>query len=112
MADGGALVEVRKFAEHEVAKCMGLTPLNLLAEKLGVHRSIMQDRTLGRDTLEGIGVCNLGAAKMGRHALRVLPKENADAILSLHEAGFNAVDACRIVARRREILSALEGLEE
>lgn len=112
MADGGALVEVRKFAEHEVAKCMGLTTLSCLADSLAVDRSVLHDRALGEGVLEAIGARNMGVGKRGRHAFWVLPKEHAEAILALRRAGFNTVDSCRIVARRREILTALEGLEE
>lgn len=112
MADGGALVEVRKFSPDEVANCSGLTPLSRLADSLAVDRSVLHDRALGRGVREAIGVANFGTTKRGRHSFWALPKENAEAIIKLRSAGFNAVDACRIVARRREILSALEGLEE
>lgn len=112
MADGGALVEVRKFSLDEVAKCAGLTPLSRLADTLAVDRSILHDRALGRGVREAIGATNLGTAKRGPHALWVLPKENAEAINKLRSAGFNAVDSCRIFAKRREVLNALEGLEE
>lgn len=79
-----------------------------MADKAGSHRSTVSARTLGRDVLLGIGAKNIGNGKRGRHACWVLPTKNAQAVIRLTQAGFGLVHACKIVAKRADVLSALE----
>jgi hypothetical protein len=86
----------------------GFWPMADLANKTGFHRSVFTERTLGRDVLLALGAKNIGNGARGRHSFWVLPTKNAKAIVKITKLGFGPIHACRIVARRDQIVSVLE----